>query len=369
MKETIRLGVKKPLNLLVVALISCLMIGTFIYVHTNQYKTFELRNKVEAIQLEATLLSYPIVNSTEGDPVYQNLLLQKQEVAKQLNSVLFNQPEKYAVTGLELAKLRKDIREEKEFNETVKALQPAIGTILSDELLYTALKKNGQQVILKPESMGSLSLLFIGVLGLIWFPMCAFLTSNILEDEFEHESLVKGQPKTLIKRTLNKGISLYVTLLLGMILAFVIGILLTQFLGDSMNDWRHVNVIQIWNLMVQKNWQIVLWYSLYFTILYFFTFLLSVFLNVVFRNGYLTLIIEILIFALAMILPEFVARSPWFIGGYLLPTNLFQGHYLLTEKQSLLNPVFGMLYLVCFGLVLTSLTSYLTRNGLKGGKR
>lgn len=366
MKEEFRSAIKKPINLLFICLGSLLMTGIFIYVHTDNYETFRNKNKSADSQLSGALLSFKIVDSDEGSSAYQNLLYQKSEIAKQLNSVLFEEPDKYNETSLELTNLRLSLREEPDFTEQVSLLQPKLAAILKDKVYFSYLTQTGEQVILKPESFGSLTLIFLSVIGVACFPVFAFLTSNILEDEFEHSSVVKGQPIPFIKRMLKKALVLYEMFIISFGLALLTSILLTQFLGNPITDFNSGSVVQLMNFIVIKNWQVISLYLIYLSVLFFFTVSLSIFLNVLLRNFYLTLILELLLFAIPILLADLIGKSPWFIGGFLIPTYLFEGNYLVESTQSLLNPVFGVAYLILASILLIWLTSILTRRGLKG---
>ncbi|NKC67310.1 hypothetical protein HED35_04350 [Vagococcus fluvialis] len=365
MKEEFRRAVKRPLNILFMLLGCLLMSILFTYVHTDKYQTFELKNKSEALQVTASLLSFQVVNSDEGTPVYQNLLLQKSILARQLNSVLFEQPKKYIETGQELNQLRLEIRKEKDFTDSIKILQPNITETLKEEAFYNHLIDNKQEVILKPETFGSLTLLFLTILGVVWFPICAFLTANVLEDEYEHSSLVKGQPKTFMKRMLTKISVLYIFFVISFTAALGVSFLLTQILGNPMNDLNQVNVIQLVNFSILANWKIIGLYFVYLSILFVFVFILSVFLNIIVKNFYLTLIIELIIYALTILLPGFISQAPWYLGSFIIPSYLFNGHYL-TDTTTLLNPVFGAVYLVVASVILGFLTSLISKRGLKG---
>lgn len=368
MKEELRRGIKRPLNGLFLLLGIILMTGLFVYVHTDQYETFEIKNKSEAIEVDGALLPYQIVNSDEGDAVYQNLLKQKSVLARQLNSVLFNQPKKYISTSQELTNLRLDLRNATSFEEELSFLQPSLESVLKDEAYYTYLAEQEEEVILKPESIASLTILFLTVLGVIWFPICAFLTANILEDEYEHTSLIKGQPQPFMKRMMKKFSVLYLFFVVSLLGAFLVGGILTQLLGNPVNDLSHVNAIQLMSFVILKNWQIICAYFIYMSILFLFVFTLSVLLNIVFRNFYLTLIIELAFYGLTILLPDFIAQAPWYIGSYIVPSYLFNGNYLTDTSSGLLNPVVGSLYLLVASGLLSMLASLLSKRGLKGVK-
>lgn len=368
MKEEFRSALKKPINLLFICLGSLLMAGIFVYVHTDNYETFKNKNKSADSQLSGALLSFETVDSDEGSPAYQNLLYQKSEIAKQLNSVLFEQPDKYNETSLELTNLRLALREEPDFTEEISLMQPKLASILKDKAYFSYLIQTDEQVILKPESFGSLTLIFLSVIGIACFPVFAFLTANILEDEFEHASVVKGQPVSFIKRMLKKAIVLYGMFIINFGLALLTSFLLTQFLGNPISDFNSGSVVQLMNFIVVKNWQVISLYFVYLSVLFFFTLSLSIFLNVLLRNFYLTLILELLLFATPILLTDLIAKSPWFVGGFLIPTHLFEGSYLVESTQSFLNPVFGLVYLMLTSILLIWLTLILTRRGLKGGR-
>lgn len=73
-------------------------------------------------------------------------------------------------------------------------------------------------------------------------------------------------------------------------------------------------------------------------------------------------------YSLTILLPEFISDSPWYLGGYLIPTYLFEGKFLTDSSSALLNPLFGMGYLLVMSGVLLFLISSLSKRGLKGVK-
>ncbi|MEG0256392.1 MAG: hypothetical protein RR554_11010 [Vagococcus sp.] len=368
MGEEFKSILKKPINLLFIGVGMILVSVLFMIVSTNQYDTFEKQNKRESYQIAGSMLAFQFVDVDEGNPIYQNLSEQTQIIARQLNSVLFDQPKKYIESSYEMTKLRKELRQEEGFNKDIELLQPTLAKIKMDDAYFSYLLKNDETVYLKPETFSTLSLLFFSILGVLWFPICAFLTANILEDEYEHKSLVKGQPITFLKRCLKKYLALFSLFMLNIGSGLILCLGLTQLFGNSVNDLNNYTVVQLISFSILRNWQVILLNVLYLAVLFSFVFVLSVFLNVLLRNFYLTLIIEMLFYSLTILLPEFISDSPWYLGGYLIPTYLFEGKFLTDSSSALLNPLFGMGYLLVMSGVLLFLISSLSKRGLKGVK-
>lgn len=357
---------KKPINIVFLFLSIILMIISFFYVYTDQYDTFENQNRRADYQIDGALLSFEMVDTAEGSPIYQNLALQKREIAKQLNSVLFEKPDKYIETGKELAKLREDLRKEKGFNHEIEMLQPPLSKTKMDNIYFTHVLKTNEIVYLKPETFSTLSLFFFSILGIIWFPVCAFLTANILEDEYEHKSLLKGLPETFLSRCLRRYRTLSKFFIIGLLGALLLGFMLTQLFGNGVNDLGQSQVVQLISVTILKNWQVILLYIFYLVILFSFVFTLSIFLNVLLKNFYLTLILEMIFYALTILLPEFISESPWYLGAYLIPTYLLEGRFLTNTTSVFLNPIVGMGYLLMTTYLLVLLISLMSKRGLKG---
>ena len=100
--------------------------------------------------------------------------------------------------------------------------------------------------------------------------------------------------------------------------------------------------------------------------LFVFVFMLSVFLNVLVKNFYLTLIIELIFYGITILMPAFISQSPWYIGSFIIPSYLFNGDYLSGQTTTLLNPIVGMIYLIIASGILGFFTSILSKRGLKG---
>ena len=98
--------------------------------------------------------------------------------------------------------------------------------------------------------------------------------------------------------------------------------------------------------MILQNWQIIGLYFIYLSLLFVFVFMLSVFLNVLVKNFYLTLIIELIFYGITILMPAFISQSPWYIGSFIIPSYVFNGDYLSGQTTTLLNPIVGMIYLI-----------------------
>ena len=359
---------KKPINIIFLFISMILMSVSFIYVYTDQYDTFENQNRRADYQVDGALLAFEMVDTAEGSPVYQNLALQKREIAKQLNSVLFEKPDKYIESGNELAKLREELRKEKDFNHEIEILQPPLAKTKMDSTYFTHVLKTNETVYLKPETFSTLSLFFFSILGIVWFPVCAFLTANMLEDEYEHESLLKGLPESFLMRCLRRYGTLFKFFIIGLLGALFLAFGFTQLFGNGINDLGNSQVVQLISFTILKNWQVMLLYIFYLIVLFTFVFTLSIFLNVLLRNFYLTLILEMIFYALTILLPEFISESPWYLGAYLIPTYLLEGRFLMNTSSTFLNPIVGMGYLLMITFLLLLLISLMSKRGLKGVK-
>lgn len=363
MKVMVKNSIKNKKGIFSICFMSLLMIGLLTYMNINKSEIFEEQNRTEFISLDALILSFESTNNKES--LYQNLLLQKSEVSKQQNGLLFNDTEKYKDSSLELSNLRLEARNDPNFLSLTQGLQPKLSETLKNNLYYTYLANSNEEFLFSYESFGSIAILFFVILGITWFPICIFLTGDILEDEYEHSTLMKGQPINFMKRLFNKINNLYFIVLSSIFSALIIGFTVTLILGNPVSDLLNSHVIQLVKFIVMKNWQIVLFNIIYLSILFFFTAILSSFLNLLIRNYYLTIILELLLFSIPILFPLFTSKSPWFISGFLLPTYLFNGTYLSNQPTTLLNPIFGGIYLIFCSIILLFIISSVSKKGLK----
>lgn len=363
----LRKNIKKPINILFMLVNIFLMLGLFIFVHVDQFETFQEQNRKESARVQGALSFYESLDAVEGSTAYQNILLQKSELAKQLNGILFDKAKNYIEASLELTKHQEVLRSDPNFTDELALLQPKEEIIQKNQLYFTYLREHPKEIILKPETVSTLILLFLSILGFIWFPMCSFVSANILEDEFEHPSLTKGQPNTFSQRLVKKVLAIYLLLFSSILLAIILGAVLAFFIGNPTNDLMFGNVIQVIHFRILQNWQVIVVYLLYLSVVFLFTLSLSACLNLLTKNFYLTLMIENTFFGVSLLLTNQVKDFPMYLGSYLIPTQLFDGAYLGGRYSALYNPVVGLAYLLVMSTVLLWGTSLLYQN--KSGQR
>lgn len=315
----------RPHLLVIIGLfVSCL---AFIFLKTQDLlPTVEDINHKERIQVDGALLSYEIVDATDGDFLYQNLLAQKRELAKQLNSLSFEEPKKYDQNMTSLLQLRMAAANLAGYKD-IQRFQPPISQTSSQLMLLESRNQEPHTMPGWQISGSDILLSYLSILGLIWVLICAFMTSNVLEDELEHPSVVQGQPLALFQRLLINASGKSIVLFGGLILSLLLGSLVLLLLGYSFFDLSNMSVIFLNGPMLIPKWQKIIIYLLIFVGWFIVMYLLSFVLNILVKNIFLTLLIETFTYGALLVVMEISSLPNWFIGYYISPTLFLSGRY------------------------------------------
>ncbi|MGY3765166.1 ABC transporter permease subunit [Vagococcus vulneris] len=347
---------KQPMNWLYIAICLILPIIIFTGFSKDWFGGFYRQSNADRLQVDIALMQFEKVDVKYGDDIYQNLAEQESLLARRYNSMLFNQPEKFKEVSYELAQKELTARESKNFLE-IKDFQPPLYEVQKNNALFEYLVKHNAPYVVTPLTQASFLITCLLIFGLIWFPICAVLTSKALTDELQHKSLTKTQPNSFWQRTSRKLLSKMTIIIFGLMSSTAISLLLVTFFGDDTNDFSYKTIVHFLKFTLIDNWQWLVIYISYLIVMFLFTFVLSVFLNQTSKSFSLTLLIELAVYFFIILIGDSGKLSPLFFGYYLVPSKLFEGRFMLP----MINPLTGFAYLMIFTILLIMVINIVRR--------
>ena len=201
-------------------------------------------------------------------------------------------------------------------------------------------------------------------IGIAWFPLLSFYTSGIMIEDFSHSSILKGYPVRFSQYVISKSFTKLLMIFSFIILIFIVSLPLIYYKGIGEADYP-VIIYNGESIAYTIPQYILLCISIMF-IVAIFTLLLSIILNMVFKNMYITLFIEMLLFFLPIIFPSLVSVVPYNPFNFLNFNMIIEGGAL-----SLINPVditykVGFIVLfICIAVMLIIVQRFLSTGKLK----
>jgi len=234
--------IRRKYVIYIVLLLSLLTGIFYIAQQRNSYK-LQKNNQSETLQIDIALLDYRQMASEEGSELYQNILEQASQIARQSNALLFKDEKKFIDTSIELTAIQEKAQTLDGFAEIV-SLQKTRTQIQRDKVYYQNLKKDHETLSLGKQSFGRLLVSLLSMLGFVWFPLMSLVNSRLVVEEKDHESLVKGQPRSLIQRLVRICGKRFLVIM-GIFIGSISYLALLQFFDNKLfGDFGSVEVIK-----------------------------------------------------------------------------------------------------------------------------
>lgn len=332
-------------RVMLLGLFFCVTLFFFIGTKQAWWSSFRVDNSNERRQIDTSLYRYQNVDptqSSEANDSYKNLVKQQSLLARLENAYVFEQPEKYHQLRIELNDTRLSLIETEDY-DLLKEQQPAIGTLIKERIRLRHIRDD---VIISPLDMTDWLLKLLRFIGMLWVPICVFLTSRILEDELSHPSVNKGVPKRFHQKVLTKWQEIGYSLVMSVLLVGGTVCVLSALFGQGIGGLGRIDVLFMATPQAIPSYFTVLIYLVYFFLLYTFVFLCSVVLNGLTRQFYMTLFIELFVYSLVWLIPkENFPKSLSFLQVF-HPTSVLEGRFIMASRGGEWNGITGMLLLI-----------------------
>lgn len=332
-------------RVLLLGLFFCVTLFFFIGTKQAWWSSFRVNNSNERRQIDMSLYRYQNVDptqSSEATDSYKNLVKQQSLLARLENAYVFEQPEKYHQLRIELNDTRLSLVDTQDY-DLLKEQQPAIGTLIKERIRLELIRDD---VIVSPLDMTSWLLQLLRFIGILWVPICVFLTSRILEDELSHPSINKGVPKRFHQKVFAKWQEIGYSLAMSLLLVGGTVCMLSALFGQGIGGLGRIDVLFMTTPQTVPSYMTVLIYLGYFFLLYTFIFLCSVVLNALTRQFYLTLFIELFVYSLVWLIPK--ENFPKYVSFLQVfhPTLVLEGRFISASSGGEWNGMTGMFLLI-----------------------
>jgi hypothetical protein len=280
--------------------------------------------------------------SKDGDSseIYKNLNEQQRLISLQRVAANLDKPDLFVNSAIELAKLRDDATHFEGY-EDIAVYLPTYTVNKKDSIFYETLKTLEIPIFKDNLSFYQFLIFLFGILGSIWFIFLAFYTSGIMIEDFRHTSLIKGYPIPFDQYVAAKGISTMSVILIFMLEIFLCSLPLIYFRG--LGDPTYPVAVFDGNFEIYTITQYIGVCLLYMICIAVFVILLSIILNVLLKNMYLTLFVELFLFALPVLFPRMISLFPYNPFNYMNFTNLLNGVSLDLAQPVALNSTYGLI--------------------------
>lgn len=338
-------------NIFSCILVALCIIGIVVYANTTELGNPIKEKSSESLPVKVALNKFQIVDASEygeGSDIYKNIVKQYYTYPKQGMALKTERPDLFIETAIELTELRKQAYEMDGY-ELIAANLPSQIENQMDSSYYQHLKENNLEV-----SFGSLSffpfLAFLfSVVGSVWFVLICIYSSNIMIDDFRHTSLIKGYPIAFTKYVLAKCMTS-----MGIVFIFIIELIicslpLIYFKGLGQSSYP----VAVFNgeVTIYPIYKYIAVSIVYMICLAVFAILLSVILNVLLKNVYLTIFVQVTLVVIPILFPGLIVLIPFNPFNYVNFPSVLNGDSLNLATPVALNSNAGLLYL-CISIVL-----------------
>lgn len=325
LKTIIVLEKSNKKNIFTFVIVALFVLGMIIYVKVGDFGNSQIEKASEYQSLSIVLAKFQNVDATEngnGSDLYKNLVLQKQYITKQKMSITTKRPDLFLDTAIDLVKVRDESYKLEGYKEVANYLPSKIENEF-DRVFYEYIKSTGMSLSVDLLSFFHFLTYLFGLLGGVWFVFMSIYSCGIMIDDFRHTSLIKGYPITFDKYVLGKCISSMILIGVFLIECIVCSLPLIYFRG--LGDPSYPIAVYNGFVDVYPIYKYLIVAILYMICLSIFTILLSIILNMLLKNMYLTLFVELTLFVLPMFFPNLMNLVPFNPFNYLNFTQLLNG--------------------------------------------
>ncbi|MFJ7887084.1 ABC transporter [Lysinibacillus xylanilyticus] len=298
-------------NLVALVAVAIIVFGFMFYINAQALGNQLVEKKGDYYSAQAILSKFQVKDASEtgdGSELYKNLTKQKSNIALQIATLTLDKQTMYYETSLKLAELREEAFELEGY-ENVAELLPSKLQNSMDYLYFKSMNDEGKDTISDLFQYMPFLLFFFIHVGAGWYIFISFHTSSILLDDFEHSSIIQGFPVRFDHYILSKCIITFLSIVTSILLIFICAIPL--WILNGLGNPLEPVAIYLGNATLISTIQYIAMSVGYMILISIFVMLLSIILNVLLKNMYLTLFVHFILFFLPMIFPSLISLIPY----------------------------------------------------------
>lgn len=356
---------KNRKNLVALLAVAVVVFGMMFFIKAQEVGQQLDEKKSDFYNGRAVLSKFQVKDASEdgdGSDLYKNLTKQNRSIALQIAALTMENYPLYYQSAMEIAELRKEAFEMEEYEKVAEMLP----TKLENTLNHMYFKR---LVELEKNSITDLSqyipflLYFFSIAGFGWYIFISFYTSSILLDDFEHTSLVKGYPVRFDQYILSKCIIAF-----GYVLAFIALIFICALpaLRNGFGDVSEPVRIFLGEPAIVSSISYIGRAVLYMIVISIFVMLLSIILNVLLKNMYLTLFIHFILFLLPILFPRLISLIPYNPFNFMSFNDILSGLPVDLEKSTVITMNQGLVaMIICIAIMLFVIQRFFSTGKIK----
>lgn len=200
-------------------------------------------------------------------------------------------------------------------------------------------------------------------IGIAWFPFLSFYTSGIMIEDFSHSSVIKGYPVRFDQYVIAKSVTKFFMIVsfIGLIFILSLPLIKIKDIGAS----NYPVVVYDGEPVAYTIPSYLLLCIAIMVVIAIFTLLLSIILNMVFKNMYLTLFTQQLLYFLPILFPSLVSYLPYNPFNFLNFNMIIEGGAMMLTKPVELTFWHGFIVMgICIVMMLLIVKLFLSTGKL-----
>lgn len=351
-KANFKIAIKSKKNFLLVCLLIIFMTFFLFVVESQEIGdgVRQWRDYAESVQVNTDYFDGSSLRNKRYKQTYDNLNKQSAYIADLQNSEAFNDPQSYLKGSENLIKTmiagyRNNYKGAKTLN--VPAKYELYQRLVSYKYLY----KHHIPIVMNSESSSTYLIYILSLVGCFIFLYVLFVSSDVWMLKLNHPTVLKNIPYRIedeVKGKININLALTVIpLLIGMIGAY-----LFAGIRNGFSDLRYPDIFYFTKITAISLWLYCLLFLLYSIVIVIFATSLTLVLNQITKNVYLSILIGMFIYTISF-LPEKMSKYfLWLPSTYLNITKVFNGTVANITKFSFVNCYMGVFVLMVWSLIL-----------------
>lgn len=310
------------------------------------------KNEIQQIRGSLETISESDRAKQVGSQKYQTLVTQESLLSTQQMTIIMENNPLYLNTEKELTDLQLTMSEQDSYQD-ITGFLPSINQLLQTQVTTNYLIKHQLTKPFNTLTGINYTYFFLSLLGLSLSLIVCLFSCDILIDDFERPSLVRGYPVPTSKRIWAKLLLLASLIFFLVLSTLVLGfaVMSTRFVTGQLNYPQAVFISYNHFVPLGFGYFLLLFLGLSVLVIVF-CLLLSVLLNMLTRSLYLTLFIELLLIGLPNYFSQLNRLTFFLPFTYLNLTDLLSGKLAYSANQPLLTPVTAFIVLSCWIILL-----------------
>lgn len=295
----------------------------------RQQETPYLNASTQRQAINASLQDFRNVDLTspigQQDPLYLNLVAQSALLARQEQSLLFDDSTLYHQTSLDLATTREAFYQ-LPAHQSYQRYVPSANENQLNKARSSYFLQHDLPFYTKENNLVLASLILLSTISVLWMPLAHILTSKILLDDLDHLSIQNGFPVSFLHKMMSKILFYLMMFVLGLFLLGGLCGLASLFFPFGRIDYPVA--IYLTSFQTVPFWLYSLLIGSYFFLLAVFCMVLNLTLNFLTNQVYTTIFIGLGLYLIPYFAPQSLPWLFWLPSFYLDPVKILQGTFL-----------------------------------------